>query len=221
MTREEMARYIDHTNLNPKASGLDIECVCKEALQYRFAAVCVNPYRIKQAAELLKGSGVNVVSVIGFPFGATFPEVKAFETERAIGEGANEVDMVINIGALKDGNYELVSRDISAVVKAAGGAIVKVILECCYLTDEEKAMACRISAEAGADFVKTSTGFGSGGATIEDVMLLRRNVPDHMGVKAAGGIRDFKTAYAFIQAGASRIGTSSGPQIIDGLSSKN
>jgi len=218
MTREEIARYIDHTNLNPKASSLDIEHLCKEALQYGFAAVCVNPCRVRQAAELLEGSGVNVASVIGFPFGATLSEVKALETEHVIRDGANEIDMVINIGGLKDGNCEFVLKDISAVVKAGSGAIVKVILECCYLTNEEKVLACRLSAEAGADFVKTSTGFGSGGATIEDVMLLRRSVPAHMGVKAAGGIRDFKTAYAFIEAGASRIGTSSGPQIVSSCS---
>lgn len=214
MTTCNIAQYIDHTNLRPMATEHDIELLCEEARQYHFAAVCVNPYRVCLAAELLKGSGVKVVSVIGFPLGATLPEIKALEAKTALKKGAEEIDMVINIGALKDGDDDLVLRDIKAVVDASAGATVKVILECCYLTDEEKIRACHLSTEAGANFVKTSTGFGSGGATIEDVRLLRANVPLNIGIKAAGGIRDFETAYALIQAGATRIGTSSGPKIV-------
>ncbi len=214
MNSVDIAKYIDHTNLKPMATERDIELLCEEALQYRFAAVCVNPYRVRLAAQLLKGSDVKVASVIGFPLGATLPGVKALEAKSVLEEGAEEIDMVINIGALKDGDDDLVLKDVKAVVDASSGAIVKVILECCYLTDEEKVRACRLSTEAGAKFVKTSTGFGSGGATLEDVKLLRSNVPSSVGVKAAGGIRDFETAYALIQAGATRIGTSSGPKIV-------
>jgi len=219
MTTINIAQYIDHTNLKPTATKHDIELLCNEALQYRFAAVCVNPYRVHLAAQLLKRSGVRVASVIGFPLGATLPEVKAQEATSAIEKGAEEIDMVINIGALKDGDDELVLKDIKAVVDASGGALVKVILECCYLTEEEKVRACHLSTEAGAHFVKTSTGFGSGGATIEDVKLLRANVPSNVEVKASGGIRDFETAYALIKAGATRIGTSSGPKIASTSSS--
>lgn len=214
VTSEEIARYIDHTNLRPMATKKDIELLCAEALRYRFAAVCVNPFRVQLAALLLKGSGIKVASVVGFPLGATFPEVKALEAKNALENGAEEIDMVINIGALKDGDDDLVLKDIEAVASAASGATVKVILECCYLTKEEKIRACRLSSEARASFVKTSTGFGSGGATLEDIKLLRANVPANMGIKAAGGIRDFKTAHVFIKAGATRIGTSSGPQIM-------
>ncbi|HPT65412.1 MAG: deoxyribose-phosphate aldolase [Acetomicrobium sp.] len=214
MTSKEIAQYIDHTNLRPMATKNHIELLCAEALQYRFAAVCVNPSRVQLAAMLLKGSGIKVASVVGFPLGATFPEVKALEAKNALKNGAEEIDMVINIGALKDGDDDLVLKDIEAVIAAASGATVKVILECCYLTEEEKIRACRLSSKARANFVKTSTGFGSGGATVEDIKLLRANVPADMGVKAAGGIRDFKTAHAFIKAGATRIGTSNGPEII-------
>lgn len=214
MTKDEFAKYIDHTNLSPKATRSDIKTLCEDALRYNFAAVCVNPCRVGFAASFLEGSSVKVASVVGFPLGATFTEAKVLETKYALRSGASEIDMVINIGALKDGDDKFVIKDISAVVKAADGATVKVILECCYLTDEEKARGCRLSVKAGANFVKTSTGFGSGGATIEDVKILRKNVPANIGVKAAGGIRDFKTAYAFIKVGATRIGTSSGPQIM-------
>jgi len=214
MTSVNIAQYIDHTNLKPMATKRDIELLCEEALQYRFAAVCVNPYRVSLAAQLLKGSSVKVASVIGFPLGAMLPETKALEAKSVLEKGAEEIDMVINIGALKDGDDDQVLKDIKAVVDASAGATVKVILECCYLTDEEKIRACHLSTEAGANFVKTSTGFGSGGATFEDVRLLRANVPSNIGVKAAGGIRDFETAYALIQAGATRIGTSSGPKIV-------
>jgi len=214
MTKDEFAKYIDHTNLSPKATLSDIKALCEDAIQYNFTAICVNPCRVRLAASLLEGSGVKIASVVGFPFGATFTEAKGLETEYALKSGASEIDMVINIGSIKDGDDEFVIKDISAVVKAAEGATVKVILECCYLTNEEKARGCHLSVKAGANFVKTSTGFGSGGATIEDVKILRKNVPANIGIKAAGGIRDFKTASAFIKAGATRIGTSSGPQIM-------
>lgn len=210
----EILGIIDHTVLKPDTSNSMIENLCKEALEYDFAAVCVNPYFVKLAKELLQDSNVKVATVIGFPLGANTKEVKAYETIDAIKNGADEIDMVINIGALKNKDYNLVKEDIEAVVEAAKGkAIVKVIIETCLLTEEEKKKACELSLEAGADFVKTSTGFSTGGATIEDVKLMKSIVGDKMGIKASGGIRDLETARKMIEAGATRLGTSSGVKI--------
>ncbi len=213
-----IARYIDHTNLKAYASREDIIKLCEEAKKYGFYAVCVNPYRVKVAKEALKGTGIKVASVIGFPLGATPTEVKVFEAEKAIEAGADELDMVMNIGALKDGDLEYVKKDIASVVETAHnrGVLVKVIIETCYLTEEEKVTACKLAMDAGADFVKTSTGFGTGGATVEDVRLMKSVVGDRLGVKAAGGIRTYEQAVAMIDAGASRIGTSSGVKIVGG-----
>jgi len=214
----DIAKYIDHTNLKPYATKGDIIKLCGEAKKYGFYAVCVNPYRVKLAKEQLKGTDVKVASVIGFPLGATPTEVKVFEAKKALEDGADELDMVINIGALKDKDYNYVKRDIEEVVKVAHekGAIVKVIIETCYLTNEEKETACKLAMEAGADFVKTSTGFGTGGATVEDIKLMRKVVRDKLGVKAAGGIRTYEQALEMIKAGADRIGTSSGVKIVEG-----
>lgn len=212
---EAMAKYIDHTLLKPQASLEDIRKICEEAIQYKFASVCVNPCNIKFVAEKLNGSGVTPCCVIGFPLGACTPEAKANEALDAAVNGAKEVDMVINVGAIKSNDWDLVKRDIEGVVTATRGrAIVKVIIETCLLTDEEKVKACTASKIAGANFVKTSTGFSTGGATIADVKLMRQTVGDSMGVKASGGIKDYKTALAMIQAGASRLGTSSGIAIV-------
>ncbi|RLF76683.1 deoxyribose-phosphate aldolase [Thermococci archaeon] len=213
-----IAKYIDHTNLKACASKEDIIKLCDEARRYNFYAVCVNPYRVKLAKEQLQGTNIKVATVIGFPLGATPTEVKVFEAKKALEDGADEVDMVLNIGALKDKAYKYVRNDIAEVVRIAHekGAIVKVIIETCYLSEEEKEIACKLAVEAGADFVKTSTGFGSGGATIEDVKLMRKVVGDKLGVKAAGGIRTYEEALAMINAGANRIGTSSGVKIIEG-----
>jgi deoxyribose-phosphate aldolase len=208
ISKEQLAGMIDHTLLKPTATKKDIMRLCREAKKYRFAAVCVNPTYVSLAAKLLKNTDVKVCTVIGFPLGATTTEVKAFETENAIKNGAQEVDMVINIGMLKSGNYGFVKRDIEAVVKAAGDAITKVIIETCYLSDKEKVKVCMLAKKAGADYVKSSTGFGSRGATIADVRLMRKIVGKKMGVKAAGGIRTFEDAVAMIEAGATRIGTS-------------
>jgi deoxyribose-phosphate aldolase len=212
-----IAKMIDHTLLKPETTKEQIVKLCEEAKQYNFASVCVNPTWVATAAELLKGSDVKVCTVIGFPLGANTPEVKAFETKNAIENGATEVDMVINIGALKSGDDELVEKDIRAVVEAAKGkALVKVIIETCLLTEEEKVRACELAVKAGADFVKTSTGFSTGGATVEDVALMRKTVGPEIGVKASGGVRDAQTAQAMIDAGATRIGTSSGVAIVQG-----
>jgi deoxyribose-phosphate aldolase len=214
---QNLARMIDHTLLKPEATADQVRKLCQEALTYNFASVCVNPTWVALAAELLKDSPVKVCTVIGFPLGATTPEAKAAETADAIKNGATEVDMVLNVGALKSGMDDLVLRDVKAVVEAARGkALVKVILETCLLTDEEKVKACQICKEAGADFVKTSTGFGSGGATVHDVALMRRTVGPDMGVKASGGIRDFETAKAMVEAGANRIGASASVNIVLG-----
>jgi deoxyribose-phosphate aldolase len=212
-----IAKMIDHTLLKPDATKEQIVKLCEEAKQYNFASVCVNPTWVATAAELLKGTDVNVCTVIGFPLGANTPETKAFEAKDAIEKGAAEVDTVINIGALKDGNDELVERDIRAVVDAAKGkALVKVIIEACLLTEEEKVRACELAVKAGADYVKTSTGFSTGGATVEDVALMRKTVGPDIGVKASGGVRDLQGAEAMIQAGATRIGASSGVAIVQG-----
>lgn len=211
-----VAQYIDHTLLKPEATADQIARLCAEAREHHFAAVCVNPCNIRQCTELLRGSSVHVCSVVGFPLGATLPEVKAYETERVIWDGATEVDMVINIGALKGGDYALVQRDIEAVVHVAqrNRALAKVIIEAALLTDDEKVKACTLAKAARADYVKTSTGFGPGGATLHDVELMRRTVGPEMGVKAAGGIRDYETAQQMITAGATRLGASAGVKIL-------
>ena len=211
-----IAKLIDHTVLKPQTTRKQVETLCREAAHYGFASVCVNPCWVSLCAELLRDSGVAVCTVIGFPLGANTSAVKAFEAAEAIRQGAAEVDMVLNIGALKDGDYELVREDIGAVVAAAEGkALVKVILETCLLTEEEKRVACRLCKEMGADFVKTSTGFSTGGATVEDIALMRAAVGEELGVKASGGIRNYAVAKAMVEAGASRIGASAGVQIVE------
>ncbi len=208
-------KYFDHTMLKPDASKEEILKLCTEALQYNFASVCVNAYRTALAAEKLKGSAVKVCTVIGFPLGASPTRVKVYETEEAVRDGAQEIDMVLNIGALKDRAYHEVRQEIKEVKKACGNVLLKVIIETCLLTDEEKEKACELSVEAGADYVKTSTGFSSGGATVEDVALMRRTVGKRAGVKASGGIRDRQTAEAMIKAGADRLGTSATIKIVE------
>ena len=212
----KLNKYIDHTLLKPDASQEQIETLIEEAKKYDFASVCVNPTWVSFVAQALKATDVKVCTVIGFPLGANTPELKAFETSDAIQNGANEVDMVISIGALKSRNFDLVERDIRAVVEAAKGTLVKVIIETCLLTDDEKVRACQLAQKAGADFVKTSTGFSTGGATVEDVALMRKTVGPDMGVKASGGARSYEDALAFIKAGATRIGASSGVAIMEG-----
>lgn len=214
-----LARMIDHTLLKPDAKQSDIDRLCAEAAKYKFASVCVNPGWVKYCAQKLAGSGVMVCTVVGFPLGATSTSAKSCETVQAIADGADEIDMVINIGALKSGNLQLVEDDIRQVVRAAGGKTVKVILETSLLTDEEKATACRLSKNARAHFVKTSTGFGGGGATAADIALMRRTVGPEMGVKASGGVRDLKTAKEMIAAGATRVGASASVAIVSGASS--
>lgn len=207
---------IDHTLLKADATKEMVEKLCKEAREYGFAAVCINPSYIKLSKELLKDSEVKVATVIGFPLGANIKEVKAFEAKNAIENGADEVDMVINIGALKSKDYNLVREDIEAVVdESKDRAIVKVIIETCLLTDEEKVMACKLAKEAGADFVKTSTGFSTGGATVEDVKLMKDTIGDDLRIKASGGVKDYEGAKAMIEAGASRIGASSSVAIVE------
>ena len=214
----DMARYIDHTLLKPDATAAEIDQLCREAEQYHFASVCINPTWVKRAAENLRGSSVPVCTVIGFPLGANTPEIKAMEARRALRDGAREVDMVLNIGALKSGFYDLVRTDIEKVVDAAhdGGALCKVILETALLTDEEKVIASSLAKQARADFVKTSTGFGPGGATVYDVALMRETVGPEMGVKASGGVRTADDAEDMIAAGATRIGASAGIEIVGG-----
>lgn len=217
-----LAGMIDHTLLKPDATPDQIAQLCFEARKHGFASVCVNPGWVPLCAQLLQGSPVKVCTVIGFPLGATAPEVKAFETQNAIDHGATEIDMVLNIGALKARDLDLVARDIRGVVQTAHarGPIVKVILETALLTDEEKTIACLIAKEAGADFVKTSTGFSGGGATVQDIALMRRVVGPEMGVKASGGVRTFEDAESMIKAGATRIGASAGVKIIQGPSAE-
>src|SRR5215216_6074671 len=217
---QNLAKYIDHTLLKPDATQQEIAQLCFEARKYGFASVCVNPTWVSLCAQLLQGSQVKVCTVIGFPLGATSSETKAFETETAIQQGATEIDMVINIGALKARDLETVAKDIRGVVNAAHARniIVKVIIETSLLNDEEKTIASLISKEAGADFVKTSTGFAGGGATVHDVELMRKTVGPQMGVKASGGVRTFEDAESMIKAGATRIGASAGVKIIQGPS---
>ncbi|AVK96195.1 deoxyribose-phosphate aldolase [Lysinibacillus sphaericus] len=212
------ASMIDHTLLKAEATKEQIEKLCAEAKEFGFASVCVNPTWVKYCSELLQNSNVLVCTVIGFPLGANTTAVKVFEAKDAIANGAQEVDMVINIGALKDQNFELVQSDIAAVVEAAkGNAIVKVIIETCLLTEEEKVKACELSVAAGADFVKTSTGFSTGGATAEDIALMRKTVGPELGVKASGGVRSLEDMQKMVEAGATRIGASSGVAIVKGL----
>jgi deoxyribose-phosphate aldolase len=211
----DLAPYIDHANLRPNASPDDIRRLCEEALRYGFASVCVNPCYVPLCAEILAGSRVRVGTVIAFPFGAASPDQKVFEAKTVLRDGAKEIDMVLNIGWLKGKRDDWVRREIARVVQTVGGkAILKVIIETCLLDEEEKVRACRIVEEAGADYVKTSTGFNGSGATVEDVRLIRSVLSPKMGIKASGGIRDAQTVLAMLQAGATRIGTSSGVAIV-------
>jgi deoxyribose-phosphate aldolase len=212
--RKELAKMIDHTLLNPSATQDQVERLCGEARSYEVYAICVNSTWVPLAVNMLKGTGVRVCSTVGFPLGTSLPAVKAFEAQTVTGLGAAEVDMVINVGALKSQDVAAVREDIVQVVKACKEAPVKVIIETSYLSDEEKVQACKLVQESGAAFVKTSTGFGSGGATVDDVRLMRRTVGERFGVKAAGGIRTYKDCIAMIEAGANRIGTSSTVQIL-------
>jgi deoxyribose-phosphate aldolase len=216
----ELARWIDHTMLKPDTTQTEIEQICQEAAEHHFASVCVNPVWTSLAYKLLRGKQPKVCTVVGFPLGATFPEIKAAETRAVIERGAQEIDMVINIGALKSGDYELVERDIRAVVRAAGRLIVKVIMETCLLTDEEKVTACAIAQKSGANFVKTSTGFSKGGATVKDVALMRQTVGAKMGVKASGGVKSYEDACKMVEAGATRIGASASVAIVGKDASK-
>ena len=219
VSREELARMIDSTDVKAAATESDIEKLCREAVEYGFGCVCVNPVYVKVAARLLKESKVKVCSTIGFPFGVTLMEIKALEAVKAVENGAEELDMVINLGALKSGDYEFVKRDIGAVVcvkRLSEEIIVKVIIETACLTNEEKIIACRLVKEADADFVKTSTGFFGKGAVVEDVRLMRQTVGGDFGVKAAGGIRTYADAMSMIKAGANRIGTSTAVAMIEG-----
>ena len=210
-----IASYIDHTLLKPDATGEQIDQLCREAKEYGFASVCVNPYYVARCVKNLKGTDVKVCTVVGFPLGATTAESKAFEALQAIASGAKEIDMVMNVCAMKSGHTKAIEQEIQALAAAVEGqAILKVIIETCLLTDEEKNQACRIARRSGADFVKTSTGFSTGGATVEDVALMRKAVGSKLGVKASGGIRDYATAKAMIEAGATRIGASAGVAIV-------
>jgi deoxyribose-phosphate aldolase len=217
ITKHQLASMIDHSLLKPNSTLEELKKTCQEAIEYKFKAVCINPIFVGEAVSLVKGTDVLVCSVVGFPFGAHSPQTKAFETSEVIRLGAREVDMVIRVGALRDKRNQEVVEDIRTVVDAAGGCPVKVILETCYLTDEEKVRGCRLVMEAGASFVKTSTGFASSGATVEDVKLMRKMVGKDFGVKAAGGIRTLEDALKMIEAGATRIGTSGSVAIIQQL----
>lgn len=210
-----IAKYIDHTLLKPDALKKDVKRICEEAIKYEFASVCVNQYHTNYVKELLSDSKVKVCTVVGFPLGAVDTGIKAFETAKAVKDGADEIDMVINIGALKDRDYDYVLNDIKEVVKAANNNVVKVIIETGLLSDDEKIKACELAVKAGAHFVKTSTGFSKGGATVDDIILMRKTVGEGIGVKASGGIRDYETAIAVIKAGANRIGASSSIAIVE------
>jgi len=208
-------KLFDHTILKADATKEDVKKVCEEAMAYSFCSVCVNSYYVPYVAELLHGSDVKICTVVGFPLGAMSTRAKALEAKIAVMDGADEVDMVINIGALKDKDYDVVLEDIKAVKEACGNALLKVIIETCLLTDEEKVKACELSKEANADFVKTSTGFSTAGAKVEDVRLMRETVGNDMGVKASGGIHDKEFANALVEAGASRLGTSATIKIVE------
>lgn len=212
---ENMAGYIDHTLLKPEATEAQIEELCREAIKFSFFSVCINPSYVKTAVQALQGSPVKVCCVVGFPLGATTTAAKAFEAAEAVENGAAEIDMVIHIGALKEKKEDYVTADIAAVVKAAAGCPVKVIIETGLLTEDEKVLACNLAKKAGASYVKTSTGFGPGGATVADIMLMRETVGPKLGVKASGGVRDLDSALQMIEAGATRIGTSSGISIVE------
>ncbi|MBA2173547.1 deoxyribose-phosphate aldolase [Halobacillus locisalis] len=215
--KQNLAKMIDHTQLKPDTPKEKIQQICEEAKEHGFASVCVNPHWVKTSYDLLEDTDVKVCTVVGFALGATTKETKAFETRQAIEQGATEIDMVINVGELKSGNEDIVQQDIEAVVREAEGkAIVKVIIETSLLSEDEKVKACELAKAAGADFVKTSTGFNGGGATIEDISLMRKTVGPDVGVKASGGVRDYEGAKAMIEAGATRIGASSGIAIIKG-----
>ena len=217
---KDLAKYIDHTILKAAATLDEVEKLCKEAAEYKFASVCINPYYVPFAKNFLKGTGVKVCTVIGLPLGATTKESKAAEAIKAVADGADEVDMVLNVGAMKSKNYKYVEDDIRMVVESLPkGICVKVILETCYLTKDEIRLASEISMKAGANFVKTSTGFGTGGATVEDVKIMKSVVGRKLEVKASGAVRDFETAKAMIEAGATRLGTSSGITIVAGTKS--
>jgi deoxyribose-phosphate aldolase len=216
---KDIAKYIDHTVLAADATEKKIAQLCEDAAQWHFASVCVNSCWVPFCVDRLKGTGVNVCTVVGFPLGAMSTAAKAFEAKHAVEEGAVEIDMVINVGWLKAGRDDLVEADIHAVKQACGGKLLKVIIETCLLTDDEKIRACKLSVAAGADYVKTSTGFSTGGATIEDVALMRKTVGPNIGVKASGGVRSYEAACAMIEAGATRLGTSSGIAIVQGAAS--
>jgi len=216
-----ITKCIDHTLLKPEATFAQIEQLVKEALEYNFFSVCINPAYVATCAEMLKGSDVKVCTVVGFPLGMNSTHTKVFETIQAIKDGAHEIDMVINIGALKSQNDLLVEDDIHQVVKTAAGTLVKVIIETSLLTNEEKIKACTLAEKAGAQFVKTSTGFNGGGATIEDILLMRKNVSEHIGVKASGGVKNLEMAKKMLAAGANRIGTSAGVAIVKNLSASD
>lgn len=220
-TKEQIAKMIDHTELKSSSGTKKIKDLCADAKMFGFMSVCVNPYYVKYANEQLKGSDVIVCSVIGFPLGMSTTEIKALEAKKAVSQGAKEIDMVINVGALHDKYYDFVLEDIREVVKASSPSHVKVILETCYLTDEEIVKACQLSVEAGAHYVKTSTGFGAFGAKEEHVRIMRETVGPNIGVKAAGGISSFNDAVRMIEAGASRLGTSRGIAIMEGIPSNN
>ncbi len=214
---ERVAKTIDHTMLHAHAKEDDILKLCREAIEYKFAAVCVNPIYVPLAYEILRNTGIKVCTVVGFPLGSTFKEIKVEEARRAVEEGATEIDMVINLPMLKSEKYDYVEDEIREIKQAVGENILKVIIECCYLTDEEKIIAAKIAERAGADYIKTSTGFGFSGAKIEDVKLLRSVLSPSIKIKAAGGIRTGEQAISFLEAGADRLGTSSGTQIIEDL----
>ena len=216
----EISKFIDHTILKATAGKEDIKKLCEEAKKYNFFSVCVNGANVRYAYEQVKNSDVKVAAVVGFPLGAMSKDAKVFEAKRAIEDGASEIDMVINIGALKDKKYDYVEEEIREIKKVIGNNILKVIIETCYLTDEEKKKACELSVNAKADFVKTSTGFGTGGATYDDVKLMKSIVGNKAEVKASGGVKDIDTARKYIELGATRLGTSSGIEIVKGLENK-
>jgi len=216
LAKKDIAQLIDHTALRPDTTGVQIEILCEEAREYHFYSVCINPYFIPLAKSFLINSGVKICTVVGFPLGASLTSAKEYEAGESAKEGAEEIDMVLNISALKDKDYQKVRKDISAVVKAVKGLTCKVILETSLLSDREKEVACKIAGESGAHFVKTSTGFEKGGATVEDIKLMRRAICNNMGIKAAGGISDYQTALKMIEAGATRIGASKGIEIVKG-----
>jgi len=215
------SKFIDHTVLKANTTLEAVKQICKEAIENDFASVCINPTFVSVVAKLLEGTDVKVCTVIGFPLGANTKETKAFETKNAVENGAEEIDMVINVGQVKDGNFDYIEEEIKAVVEASGDKLVKVIIETCYLNDEEKVEVCKRSVKAGANFVKTSTGFGTGGATAEDVALMRKTVGEKTGVKASGGVRTAEDFEKMINAGATRIGTSNGVTLLQGEESKS